>query len=85
MIYMSCSSTCIVHVDAYNVLWPIADFIIEKILIILIILKIFSANLYEFADVLIKRGVVNAINLDGGGSSTLVQDGILLNYPSDHW
>ena len=45
----------------------------------------FSANLYEFADLLIKRGVVNAINLDGGGSNTLVQDGILLNYPSDHW
>uniref|UniRef100_A0A1X7TAB2 Phosphodiester glycosidase domain-containing protein n=1 Tax=Amphimedon queenslandica TaxID=400682 RepID=A0A1X7TAB2_AMPQE len=43
-----------------------------------------GANLYEFADVLIKRGVVNAINLDGGGSNTLVQDGILLNYPSDH-
>ena len=45
----------------------------------------FSANLYEFADLLIKKGVVNAINLDGGGSNTLVQDGILLNYPSDHW
>ena len=43
------------------------------------------ANLYEFADLLIRKGVVNAINLDGGGSTTFVQDDLLMNYPSDHW
>ena len=48
-------------------------------------LYLFSANLYEFADLLIKHGVVNAINLDGGGSSQLVEDGLLVSYPSDHW
>lgn len=45
----------------------------------------FSANLYEFADLLVRKGVVNAINLDGGGSTTFVQDDLLMNYPSDHW
>ena len=44
-----------------------------------------GANLYEFADLLIRRGVVNAINLDGGGSSTFIKDQVLINYPSDHW
>ena len=33
---------------------------------------IFRINLYDFADLLISMGVVNAINLDGGGSSTIV-------------
>lgn len=28
--------------------------------------------------------MVNAINLDGGGSATLVLNGSLANYPSDH-
>lgn len=44
-----------------------------------------GANLYEFAELLIRRGVINAINLDGGGSSTLLQDQVLINYPTDHW
>ena len=44
-----------------------------------------GANLHEFADLLIRHGVVNAINLDGGGSSTFVNDQVLINYPSDHW
>ena len=44
-----------------------------------------GANLYEFADLLIAHGLVNAINLDGGGSSTLVHNEVLINYPSDHW
>jgi exopolysaccharide biosynthesis protein len=44
-----------------------------------------GVNLFEFADILISKGVVNAINLDGGGSNTLVQDNVLVNYPSDHW
>lgn len=48
-------------------------------------LLLYRANLVEFADLLIRHGVVNAINLDGGGSSTLVEDNVLINYPSDHW
>lgn len=43
------------------------------------------ANLFEFADLLIRHGVINAINMDGGGSNTLVEQGLLMNYPSDHW
>ena len=49
------------------------------------LLLLYRANLYEFAEVLINHGVVNAINLDGGGSNTLVKDGVLINYPTDHW
>uniref|UniRef100_A0A7N6B0A9 EGF-like domain-containing protein n=1 Tax=Anabas testudineus TaxID=64144 RepID=A0A7N6B0A9_ANATE len=41
-------------------------------------------NLWELADFLKKNGVINAINLDGGGSSTYVIDGSLASYPSDH-
>ncbi|XP_066496906.1 N-acetylglucosamine-1-phosphodiester alpha-N-acetylglucosaminidase [Tiliqua scincoides] len=41
-------------------------------------------NLWEMAAFLKKLGVVNAINLDGGGSVTLVLNGTLANYPSDH-
>ncbi|KAH0631783.1 hypothetical protein JD844_019591 [Phrynosoma platyrhinos] len=41
-------------------------------------------NLWEMADFLKKQGVVNAINLDGGGSATLVLNGTLASYPSDH-
>ena len=46
---------------------------------------LYRANLVEFADLLIRHGVVNAVNLDGGGSSTLLEDNVLINYPSDHW
>jgi hypothetical protein len=35
------------------------------------------------ADALIKHGAVEAINLDGGGSSAMAVDGVLVNYPSD--
>ncbi|XP_069800772.1 N-acetylglucosamine-1-phosphodiester alpha-N-acetylglucosaminidase [Dendropsophus ebraccatus] len=41
-------------------------------------------NLWEMADFLKEQGVVNAINMDGGGSATLVIDGTLASYPSDH-
>lgn len=37
------------------------------------------------AEFLKKYGVINAINLDGGGSSTYVTDGSLASYPSDLW
>jgi len=41
-------------------------------------------NMYEMADVMIDHGAVHAINLDGGGSSAMVEDGVLINYPSDN-
>uniref|UniRef100_A0A8D2JIQ5 N-acetylglucosamine-1-phosphodiester alpha-N-acetylglucosaminidase n=1 Tax=Varanus komodoensis TaxID=61221 RepID=A0A8D2JIQ5_VARKO len=41
-------------------------------------------SLWEMADFLQQHGVVNAINLDGGGSATLVLNGTLASYPSDH-
>ncbi|KAM8870376.1 N-acetylglucosamine-1-phosphodiester alpha-N-acetylglucosaminidase isoform 2-T2 [Spinachia spinachia] len=41
-------------------------------------------DLWEVAEALKSYGVVNAINLDGGGSSTYVTGGSLASYPSDH-
>ncbi|XP_038128381.1 N-acetylglucosamine-1-phosphodiester alpha-N-acetylglucosaminidase isoform X2 [Cyprinodon tularosa] len=41
-------------------------------------------NLWQVADFLKENGVINAINLDGGGSSTYVINGSLASYPSDH-
>ncbi|KAF3692427.1 N-acetylglucosamine-1-phosphodiester alpha-N-acetylglucosaminidase [Channa argus] len=41
-------------------------------------------TLWEVADFLKKHDVINAINLDGGGSSTYVTNGTLASYPSDH-
>src|SRR5206468_3810426 len=35
------------------------------------------------AQMLLKMGVTNAVNLDGGGSSTFVSHGRILNHPSD--
>lgn len=40
-------------------------------------------TLTEFAELLVKFGVQNAINLDGGGSSALYVDGDVVNSPSD--
>merc|ERR1719412_2257846 len=40
-------------------------------------------NMAQLADLLIEHGVVNAINLDGGGSSAMALNGVLINYPSD--
>mmetsp|Transcript_53668 Transcript_53668/g.100585 ORF Transcript_53668/g.100585 Transcript_53668/m.100585 type:complete len:151 (+) Transcript_53668:588-1040(+) len=37
----------------------------------------------ELADLLIDHGAIEGINLDGGGSSTMVQDNVVINYPSD--
>ncbi|KJE93371.1 N-acetylglucosamine-1-phosphodiester alpha-N-acetylglucosaminidase [Capsaspora owczarzaki ATCC 30864] len=42
-----------------------------------------GVNLYELAELLIKRGVRNAINLDGGGSMTSVLNNQVVSYPSD--
>lgn len=44
-----------------------------------------SLSLWEMADFLKQQGVINAVNLDGGGSATLVLNGTLASYPSDHW
>ncbi|XP_053743491.1 N-acetylglucosamine-1-phosphodiester alpha-N-acetylglucosaminidase isoform X2 [Synchiropus splendidus] len=40
-------------------------------------------NLWEVANFLKENGAINAINLDGGGSSTFVARGSLASYPSD--
>jgi len=40
-------------------------------------------SLEEMAEFLMERGVQDAMNFDGGGSSTLVVDGIVLNHPTD--
>ncbi|KAM9345486.1 N-acetylglucosamine-1-phosphodiester alpha-N-acetylglucosaminidase-like [Symphorus nematophorus] len=40
-------------------------------------------NLWEVADFLKKNGVIDAINLDGGGSSSFVINGTLASYPPD--
>ncbi|XP_051878876.1 N-acetylglucosamine-1-phosphodiester alpha-N-acetylglucosaminidase isoform X1 [Pristis pectinata] len=41
-------------------------------------------NLWEVATFLKSQGIINAINLDGGGSATLIFNGSLASYPSDH-
>jgi len=42
-----------------------------------------GVTLYEFTELLLSFGLINAINLDGGGSSALVVNGTVVNYPSD--
>ncbi|XP_060601860.1 N-acetylglucosamine-1-phosphodiester alpha-N-acetylglucosaminidase-like [Ruditapes philippinarum] len=42
-----------------------------------------GASLYDAAGLMKDLGAVNAINLDGGGSSTLVMNNTLVNHPSD--
>ncbi|NXC38269.1 NAGPA acetylglucosaminidase, partial [Penelope pileata] len=43
-----------------------------------------GVNLWEMAEFLKEQGIINAINLDGGGSATLVLNGTLASYPSEH-
>ena len=40
-----------------------------------------GVSLVELADIMLELGSVEAVNLDGGGSSTLVVDGKLVNRP----
>ncbi len=40
-------------------------------------------SLIEFADLMISIGIFQGLNLDGGGSTTLVVDGQVVNSPSD--
>lgn len=42
-----------------------------------------GVDLYELADILAELGCREALNLDGGGSSTLFRDGRIQNRPSD--
>jgi len=41
-------------------------------------------DMTEVANLLIQHGAVEAINLDGGGSSAMARGGVLINYPSDN-
>ena len=40
-------------------------------------------SLYQLADFLLEQGATDALNLDGGGSSTMFLDGKVVNHPSD--
>ncbi len=40
-------------------------------------------SLKEFADLMISHGVYQGLNLDGGGSTTMVINGKVVNHPSD--
>ena len=40
-------------------------------------------SLFELAEFMLKLGAVDAINLDGGGSSTMLVNGRIVNKPSD--
>lgn len=40
-------------------------------------------NLADFAEFLLGLGIVNAINLDGGGSATAAENGTVVSMPSD--
>jgi hypothetical protein len=42
-----------------------------------------GATLLEMAQIMIRLGCVEAVNLDGGGSSTIAVHGVTLNRPSD--
>jgi len=42
-----------------------------------------GATMLELAQIMKALGCVNALNLDGGGSSAMVANGTLLNKPSD--
>ncbi len=42
-----------------------------------------GVNLNELADILLSLGATDAINLDGGGSSAMVINGVVANKPSD--
>lgn len=45
----------------------------------------YSVSLEEFAELLLTYDIVDAINLDGGGSATYVINSTVVNYPSDTW
>ena len=49
------------------------------------LLTLSRVDLQEFASVLKGLGFINAINMDGGGSTTSILNGTLISYPSDSW
>lgn len=46
-------------------------------------LKSSGASLRDVQDILLKYGAINAVNLDGGSSTTLYMNGKIINTPSD--
>ncbi len=42
-----------------------------------------GASLKEFADLMIQEGIYEGLNFDGGGSTTMVVEGKIVNHPSD--
>ncbi|KAJ9453641.1 SPBc2 prophage-derived uncharacterized protein YomE [Diplonema papillatum] len=42
-----------------------------------------GVDLDQMAELMLKAGAVNAINLDGGGSVSVYEDGVLVNSPTD--
>jgi exopolysaccharide biosynthesis protein len=42
-----------------------------------------GASIRDLMNLMLKYGAVNAANLDGGSSTTMVKDGLLVNEPSD--
>jgi exopolysaccharide biosynthesis protein len=40
-------------------------------------------GLYDLANYLLELGATDAMNLDGGGSTTMFLDGKVVNHPSD--
>jgi hypothetical protein len=42
-----------------------------------------GVNLHELAEVMVNEGAWTSMNMDGGGSSTLIVDGVIKNRPSD--
>ena len=46
---------------------------------------LFRLTLPEASAYLKSLGIVNGINLDGGGSSAFVINQVLVNYPSNFW
>lgn len=68
-----------------NINWFVCLLVMEKIICLPFFSLVQRIDLYNFADLLLKLGLVNAINLDGGGSATMVVNNTVINYPSDEW
>ena len=44
-----------------------------------------GATISELTDILRSQRVIHAMNLDGGGSTEMVVNGKIYNFPSDGW
>ena len=47
-----------------------------------LVLDRLGVNLQELAEIMVNLGAADALNLDGGGSATLIVKGVLLNRPT---